>query len=381
MSDPFTLLVAKQEKFCDRDNERVELIDHIRNIHNVVLSAKRRMGKSSLVEQVFTEVEREGILTVYADFFPVTSERDFISIFASAIVKGVGGGAADARSFIEKVSSIFTRIIPSIDLKPEGASIDIKLDMTAGVDRLLEDLMDGLYKYAERKKQRIAVCLDEFQEITELKESKKIEGTLRSRIQLGENINFLFVGSRRKILKDMFTKEKKPFYKIAYPMEIVEIPRAEFVSYIEERFESTGKTCPPDVAGLIYDFVAGHTYYVQKLASLSWSLTEYLCDESIVRVAYKNLLKIEVATELVGIWRGLSLGQKGVMKALAKEPTKSPYSLEFSTTHGLATGTIQRALDTLLEEDYVEILEDGTYRLTNPVFQAWLSDMSSGIVL
>lgn len=67
----------------------------------------------------------------------------------------------------------------------------------AGVNLLLEDLMDGLYKHVERIKQRVTVCLDEFQEITALKESKKIEGTLRSRIQFGENVNFLFVGCDR----------------------------------------------------------------------------------------------------------------------------------------------------------------------------------------
>jgi hypothetical protein len=75
MQDPFTLQVAKREKFCDRDKEKAELLDHIRNNHHVVLSAKRKIGKSSLVEQVFNEIEQEGILTVYADLFSVTSEK------------------------------------------------------------------------------------------------------------------------------------------------------------------------------------------------------------------------------------------------------------------------------------------------------------------
>jgi AAA+ ATPase superfamily predicted ATPase len=381
MQDPFTLQVAKREKFCDRNKEKAELLDHIRNNHQVVLSAKRKIGKSSLVEQVFNEIEQEGILTVYADLFSVTSEKDFVSIFATSIVKGIGRGASDARSFQEKVGALFTRIVPSLEFKPEGARIEVRLDKAAGANLLLEDLVDGLYKHVQRKKQRVTVCLDEFQEITVLKESKKIEGTLRSRIQFGENVNFLFVGSRRRILKDMFNDKNRPFYKIAYPMSIAEIPREDFVDYIQERFKTTEKTCSPSVAGLIYDSVAGHTYYVQKLASLSWCGTELLCDEHIVRTAYKNLLKIEAATELEGVWKGLSLGQKSVMKALAKDPTKSPYSLEYSSTYGLATGTIRRAIEALLSEDLVEISPDGTYDLTNPVFRAWLNDISSSIDL
>ncbi|MEW6585543.1 MAG: ATP-binding protein, partial [Nitrospirota bacterium] len=364
MRDPFTLQVAKGEKFCDRDKEKAELLDHIRNGHHVVLSAKRRMGKSSLVEQVFSEIEKEGVLVVYADLFSITSENDFVSILAASIIKGIGKGAADARSFQAKVGALFTRIVPGLDLKPDGAKIEVRLDKSVGSDLLLGDVMDGLYKYVNRKRQRIAVCLDEFQEITVLKESKKIEGSLRSRIQFGENVSFLFVGSRRRILKDMFNNKNKPFYKMAYPMDVAEIPREEFVDHIVERFRSTEKICPTSVAGLIYDSVAGHTYYVQKLASLSWSGSERTCDESVVRAAYRNLLRMEAATELEGVWRGLSLGQKGLMKALAKEPTKSPYSLEFSTTHGLAPGTIRRAINALLDEDLVEISAEGRYELT-----------------
>jgi hypothetical protein len=100
-----------------------------------------------------------------------------------------------------------------------------------------------------------------------------------------------------------------------------------------------------------------------------------------VQAAYKNLLKIEAATELEGVWKGLSLGQKSVMKALAKDPTQSPYSLEYSSTHSLATGTIRRAIEALLAEDLVEISPDGIYELSNPVFRAWLNDQPSSVDL
>jgi len=72
---------------------------------------------------------------------------------------------------------------------------------------------------------RACVALDEFQEITELPESKKIEGLLRSHIQLHSEISYFFIGSRRRILQEMFSDKSRAFYKSAFAYPLKEIPK------------------------------------------------------------------------------------------------------------------------------------------------------------
>ncbi|MGQ3684071.1 MAG: hypothetical protein ACUBOA_03520 [Candidatus Loosdrechtia sp.] len=92
MQNPFTIGIAKEEDFCNREQELADLINYAKNCQNIVLYSPRRYGKSSLVNQVLKELGKEGVLTVYVDLFPVSSEHDFVSMLATAILKGIGRG-------------------------------------------------------------------------------------------------------------------------------------------------------------------------------------------------------------------------------------------------------------------------------------------------
>lgn len=370
MKNPFTLGIVRREDFCNREKELEDLLRSARNGNHTVLYAPRRFGKSSLVTLALDILRQEGFLTVYIDLFPVTSELDFISRFSSGIFKGVGR-ETDPRSFLEKTASLFKKLIPSIDIKPEGFSLSVKFDRSLEPDLLLDDLMEGLYRYVEGKKLRACIALDEFQEITELPGSKRIEGILRSHIQLHKEVAYFFVGSRRGMLKDMFSNKSRPFYKSAFLYTLQEISREDFVSYVVKKFMDTGKRCPKEIANQIYDLTRGYPYYVQKLASLAWDRTEKECDGPIVQEAYRHLIEIE-RVDFEGIWSGLTLMQKLLLRAIAEEPVHSPYSREFLERHHFTVGGTQRAMKVLLSRDLIEKDGQGRYRLTDPIMEAWL---------
>jgi hypothetical protein len=372
LRNPFTLGIVQKEDFCDRDKEMKDLLRHARNGDNVVLFSPRRYGKSSLITQLFHVLEKEGLLTVYVDLFPIASEQDFISRFSNGVFKGIGRGVT-LRTFGEKVGNLFKKLIPSIDVKPDGYSISVKFDRTDDTGILLDDLMEGIFTYVKRKKLRACIALDEFQEITELSESKKIEGILRSHIQFHKEIAYFYIGSRRRILNDMFLNKSRAFYKSAFSYVLREIPRTDFVSYIEERFRNTGKICPSEIAGKINDVVRGYPYYVQKLAGIVWEMTLKKCHLDLVRDGYQILLNMET-TDFEGIWSGLTLIQKSVLKAIAQEPTPSPYAREFLERHRLSIGGTQRAMKVLFSRDLIEKGSENQYRLTDPIMGAWLSE-------
>lgn len=372
MQNPFIIGIAKEEDFCNRKQELADLINYARNGQNVVLYSPRRYGKSSLVNQVLKELEKEGVLTVCVDLFPVSSEHDFVSMLATAVIRGIGR-RVDPRTFGDKAKNLFGRLIPVFEVTPEGMGIFVKFDRSAKLELLLDDLMEGMYNYVKKKRLRACIALDEFQEVTELAESKKIEGILRSHIQQQKEIAYFYIGSRRRTLKDIFTDKGRPFYKSALLYTLKEIPREDFILHIRKRFERSSKKCPADVAEKIYDRVRGYPYYVQKLASLSWDITDKSCNGKVVATAYKLLIKME-SPDFEGVWSGLTLMQKVVLKAIAKESTLSPYAREYLERFGLTIGGAQKSIRALLEKDLIEKDDENKYRLTDPVMGAWLRE-------
>jgi uncharacterized protein len=372
LRNPFTLGVVQRQDFCNRDKEIRDLLRYARNGDNIILFSPRRYGKSSLIRIVLELLEKEGFLTVYVDLFPISSEQDFISRFSSSVLKGIGKGV-NPRTLGDKIGNLFKRLIPSIDVRPDGYSLSVKFDQTGETGLLLEDLMEGLYAHVKKKKLRACIALDEFQEITELPQSKKIEGILRSHIQFHKEIAYFYVGSRRRILNDMFLNKGRPFYKSAFSYILKEIVKEDFVSHIEKKFRETGKICPSDVAATIYDVVRGYPYYVQKQASILWDMTTKKCDAEMIKEAHRILVNME-AIDFEGIWSGLTLIQRAVLKAIAKEPTPSPYGREFLERHRLSIGGTQRAMKILFSRDLVEKGDKNIYRLTDPVMETWLRE-------
>ncbi|HZX11266.1 MAG TPA: ATP-binding protein [Acidobacteriota bacterium] len=371
MANPFTIGIARKDNFCNRQKELKDLTDFANSGQDVVLYSPRRYGKSSLVFQVFRELEKKGFLTVYVDLFPISSEADLISRFAASVIKGIGQGA-DPRTFKERIMNLFSSLIPSFEVKPDGLSISVKFDRSTKKEVLLDDLMKGMYNFVKRKKLRACISLDEFQEITELPESKSIEGILRSHMQLHKEIAYFFIGSRRRIIKDIFTDKNRPFYKSAFLYTLKDIPKHEFVNFLENKFKETGKNCPINRAEEIYDRTEGYPYYVQKLALLIWNLTEKIVTSEAVQRAYRLLLESEAA-DFEGIWNGLSLGQKSVLKAIANEPTAFPFSKQYLERYGYSAGGAQKAIKALISKDLIQRDEENRYRLTDPIMAKWLT--------
>ena len=76
------------ENFTDRVKETKRLKLDFENGINVILVSPRRMGKSSIVKKVKSEINNPLIKVVYMDIYDCRSEYDFYNRFASAWRKG-----------------------------------------------------------------------------------------------------------------------------------------------------------------------------------------------------------------------------------------------------------------------------------------------------
>lgn len=369
--NPFTLgIVEKPDDFCNREQEQKELLNHARNGAKVVISSPRRFGKSSLMMRVLSSLEKEGVTTAYVDLFPISSEEDFISRLGASLMRGIGKNV-DPRSLVQKWGDTFKQLRPKLEVGTDGYSLSVEFDKSLKSPLVLDDLLEGLYSTIKRKKLKVCIVLDEFQEITELAQAKKIEGILRSHIQKQREVSYFFVGSRRRVLQDMFSDQRRPFYKSTFFYVVDKIPLNDFGPYLQKQFQKTRKNLDFQTAAHLYNLVRGYPYYVQKLAFIAWDLTDKECDQDKVEEAYRRLIETE-SSDFEGQWQGLTNIQKSALKAMAMEPISKPYAQTYLGTHRISLGGMQKALKILVNRDFVEKSPEGLYRLTDPIFEAWI---------
>ncbi len=375
--NPFVLgYVKPEEKLCDRETEVKELLQHARNATHVVMISSRRLGKTSLVWRVLDDLNKEGFLPIYVDLLSVTSRDNFIEKVASSVTKSIGRSLSP-ETFFKTIRNFFTRIIPSVDFKPEGISVSASFDTSVKADLLIGDIFDSLEQYLKKHKKQCLLVFDEFQEITELPESKEIEGLLREKLQASRTISCFFVGSRRRVLQEMFTDKRRPFYKMTMSFVLSKIEKKFLAEYVAQRFRDTKKHCSSTLAEKVYDEVEGHTYYVQKLSHIVWDKTEKTATEDIIKESLRELLEAE-SSDFQGIWTGLGWTEKRVLMGLALDPTSKPYSTAFLSRHGLSGGATQKALKQLIQKDIIELSESSVYQPTDPLIKRWCRAISSG---
>ncbi|NLW35578.1 MAG: ATP-binding protein [Syntrophorhabdus aromaticivorans] len=261
-------------------------------------------------------------------------------------------------------------------IKPDPEmGITITAEPTTQINglELLEETFSLFGKFIKEHAPGFHIVLDEFQEITELRESKQIEGVLRSQIQGHTNVSYFFVGSRRRILLDIFNDEKRPFYKSAINYALGPLPKEEAVPFIVDRFGSAGKRCSAEIASRIYDKVGGYPYYLQRIPYSMYEISgKTVKDEDYERALRaalqeeKPLFQAKVE-RLYPVWKQL-------LYALSGEPVASPLSTAYLKRHNLSSpGSTQPALKNLLTLDYIEKREDdGCYHIVDPLFDLYL---------
>jgi len=371
MKNPFTFrVIPAHAPFCNRTQEIRELTSHAKNRANVVLFSPRRYGKTSLVRQVQASLDKADFFTFYTDLFMVTSENDV----AERLARSVYAVLDKHESLLKKGKrflSTFKTFRPVF--KPSGSNgFALTVEPTSismSGKELLDKVMEELGAFIRKETSGAHIVFDEFQEITELKQSP-VEGILRKHIQTHE-ASYFFVGSRRRVLLDIFNQKKRPFFQSAIMYPLSALPHDELTAFLVSRFKSGGKKCSEKIAESISDRVADYPYYVQALAYNVYEVSGKVLTTRDIALGYEKLL----ASERYGyeaITQGLSASQITLLRALSVERISKILSAEFMARHKLTAGGIQYAQKKLEELDLIEKRND-VWQIVDPVFAAWLS--------
>lgn len=371
LSNPFVVSgKIRDPYFCDRVTESEQLLKSLTNQLNVVLTSPRRMGKTSLVDYVFNKSAIQGeYVTVFVHILQTTTFREFIFALGTAVFETV---ATRSEKWRKQFVSLLKSLSGSFGYDPilNTPTFDIKL----GDIQKPEYTLNEIFQYLESVDKRCLIVIDEFQQITRYPE-KNVEEILRTHIQKLSNANFVFSGSRRRLMEEMFFSAKRPFYQSARPLRLEAIDKDIYYDFASRHFQNGGKTITKEAFTLVYDTFWGVTLYVQRLMKDAYIETAKgaACDTELVEQLIEDYIR-ENDSHLREQLSFITEAQKELLYAIhAEGQVQSITSSAFNKKHRLRSpSSTQSASLKLLEYDLITRKEK-VYSLSDPLLSLWLS--------
>ena len=355
--------------FCDRKEEAEQLIKAMTNQLNVVLTSPRRMGKTSLVDFVFNKPAiKDAYITISVDILQTTTFREFIYTLGTAVFDTVATRSDRWRklfvTFLKSLSGSF-----GYDPVQNTPTFDIRL----GDIQQPEYTLREIFQYLESVDKRCLVVIDEFQQITRYPE-KNVEEILRTQIQKLANVTFVFSGSRRRLMEEMFFSAKRPFYQSARPLRLEPIVKDTYFQFADHHFKAAGKAIDRQAFELVYDTFWGVTLYVQRL--MKDAFIETVQGQTFTEQTARQLIDDYISENDSRIREQLSFiseAQKELLYAIhAEGQVQSITSSAFNRKHRLRSpSSTQSAALKLLEYDLITRKEK-TYTLSDSLLSLWL---------
>lgn len=373
IDNPFVVVGRIPDKyFCDRVKESDTLIRLVLNHNNVVLFSPRRMGKTELIKHCYDNNSiSDKFLTFYVDILQTSSLRELVFMLGKEIYRVL---APLGYKFINGFFQILKSLAGKFGFDPITGlpSFDIHLGDISNPQLTLEEI----FSFLDNADRRCIVAIDEFQQITHYPE-KNIEAILRTHIQQSTNANFIFSGSRRHILQEMFLNSARPFYHSASFLNLDPIPEDVYVSFIIKCFTEFGKSISDSVARDIYRKFKGHTFYVQRTCNVAFSYTGEAsdCTEDTVLYAIDYLLN-SYDTLFRYSLSNLTERQKELLYAIASEgEAREITSMNFTDKYSLpSASSVQSNARRLLDMDLIT-RSDNVYMIHDRFFAIWLRRM------
>ena len=358
------------EYFCDRVTESARLVKSVTNGNNMVIISPRRMGKTGLIQFCYDKPEiADEYYTFFIDILHTSSLREFTYLLGREIYETLL-----PRS--RKMTSLFIQTIKSISGKfgfdPITGMPTFNVEL-GDIDRP-EYTLDEIFQYLARADKPCIVAIDEFQQIAKYPE-KNIEAQLRTHIQKLRNCNFIFAGSERHMMQEMFTSAARPFYHSADMLELKAIVPEIYIPFIVSHFEKRTRHIAPDDVERVYNMFKGHTYYVQKTFNEAFADTPEgeECTLETLRAAIDNMIASN-DTIFREILSNIPEKQKELLYAIAKEgEAERITSAAFIKRHSLASASsVQSAMKKLLEKDIITEINK-VFSVTDRLFAMWMN--------
>lgn len=356
--------------FCDREAETEELTKALVNGRNTVIVSPRRMGKTGLIEHCFHQKGiAQGYHTFFVDIYATGSLKELVFILGKHIFDTL---KPKGKKFVEGFFAAIGSLRPAFKL--DAVTGEPVFDIGIGEIRRPEASLEELFAYLESADKPCLVAIDEFQQIARYPE-KNVEAILRTHIQKCTNTTFVFAGSQRHMMQNIFFSASRPFYQSASFLNLAPIGEEPYRRFVQRHFRQAGKRISDEIIARIYRLFEGHTWYMQTLLNRLYEQTDK--GEEITLAEADAVLHATIdaqQTVYQNMIAMLSERQKELLFAVGKEGRASEItSADFIARHGLySSSSVQSAARQLLDKEFVT--KDGNvYRVYDRFFGLWIA--------
>jgi len=359
--------IVDSEEFTNRHQEITLFKADLLSGNNLILMSPRRYGKSSLVKQfVLMHADEPNTIHCMIDLFSIRNEEDFCEVLSRELIKSSSGKLDE---WLNSAKTFFTQLVPRISIGTDPLNdFSISFDMKE-IEKYKTEILDLPEIIAQRKNKRIILYLDEFQNIGSFDNSLGFQKLLRSVWQKHKNVSYCLYGSKRHMMREIFEKTDKPFYRFGSQFTLGRIETELWEKFIFEKFQHTNKLIDQT---LIFDIVStmkNHPHYVQQLAHFVWSFSGKKVTPDVINYALQFMLTSN-SSFFVKIIEDLSKTQINLLKAISNGETKLT---SLRTMQDYKIGTPRNIIKNrrILEgKDIIDISADNILFI-DPLFEIW----------
>ena len=346
---------ATGEYFFGREDELNKISSIAKTSNNILIYSLRRFGKSSLIKE-YMRRDKES-LSIYADIYNITTEKDFINVLLKSIAQVQKGTITQT---VKQLSKIFTR-----------ASFEIVFDATTGKSKIsprlndtnFDDAIDDMFQalFAMSKKQKIILAIDEFQQVNLIK-NVRIDAVMRKYMQEDMDISYIFLGSKRHTLTELF-KYKAPLYEMATHLEIGAIKDEDYIAYIQKHLKISDELI----------------LYILNIAKYETKLIQHICHILYTSHKKRVITKEDVSTTIQEIvfskdtsysmvYDGFSLNKKKAFKIICNYTDF--YKQEVLNKFSISKQALLSSFNSLLKDELIDKNENGWF-VPDRTFELW----------
>lgn len=355
------------DNFTDRIEETKRIKLDFENSINVILISPRRMGKTSLIKKVISEMDSPEIKVVYMDIYDCRSEYDFYNRFAETMMKSTGN---QLEQVMENIKRFLVRVSPKLSFSPEpNSEFSVSLGITPK-DYSPEEILDLPERIAKEQGIKIVVCIDEFQQIGEFADSLIVQKRLRGVWQHHQHVSYCFFGSKKHLMENIFQSRRMPFYQFGEMLHLKCIPTEYWVPFICSRFEKYGKKISEEYAARICHTVKNYSSYVQQLAWNVMAETEIEVNEESFTEGFNALLE-QNSSLFIQQTEGLTTYQLNFIRLLCNGIHSGFNTQSVVELYSLGSkSNVDRIKKCLIDRELITIEKEGVF-LADCVFELW----------
>lgn len=337
------------EYFCDRVEETENLISALKNGRNITLISPRKIGKTGLINHVFYQikVENKDAICIYVDIFSTKNLQEFVELLCKTVIEDA---LEREKSFANKVLDFFKGLRPTIspDLMTGMPTVSVNV-----VPAQAEYTLKSVFSHLNGLGKPVYMAVDEFQQITEYPETGT-EALLRSNIQFIHHVNFIFSGSKKHLMEEMFCAPNRPFYQSTQLMNLEPLQEEIYYDFARKFFEAKKGSFSQQVFHDIYQRFDGYTWYLQAILNRLYEQGKKVeTDNQAVDAILFHVNALAPHYQMLTSF--LTDNQFSLLKAIARaELVEQPLSNEFIKRFELpSTSSVKSALSVLVNKDLV----------------------------